>query len=256
MTRTDRPVAGERDLDRLLAAMEPVLDPVRYAFCRRPDSILPPGTTALGIFRESEGVTLIIEAAIAMRLGYPADFLARRIVLTVHSDLGAVGFLARVCAALAAAEIPSNAVSAAYHDHLFVPEHDADRALAILRQLQTASAGGRLREVLYSVTIHVDAPIADEWLSWMRAVHVPEVLRIGSFLDCTITRQQAPAPADERVTYVLDYRVASMDILDTYRTEHAAALQQVHTDRYAGGFEASRSVRTVDAFLSRAPGGA
>jgi hypothetical protein len=47
-----------------------------------------------------------------------------------------------------------------------------------------------------------------------------------------------------------------MDILDTYRTEHAAALQQVHTDRYAGGFEASRSVRTVDAFLSRAPGGA
>ncbi len=182
MTTPDHPLTGERDLDRLLATMEPVLDPARYAFCRRPDTLLPPGTTPLGIFRETEGVTLIIDAAVAARLGYPADFLARRIILTIHSDLGAVGFLARVSAALAAAGIPSNAVSAAYHDHLFVPEAEAERALAILKHLQHVTAEGGVAEVLYSITVHVDESCADEWLSWMRAVHVPQVLREGGFL--------------------------------------------------------------------------
>jgi hypothetical protein len=256
MTSREHPLAGERDLDRLLAAMEPVLDPVRYAFCRRPDSILPTGTTALGIFRESEGVTLIIEAAVAARLGYPADFLARHIVLTIHSDLGAVGFLARVSAALAAAGIPSNAVSAAYHDHLFVPERDADVALAILRHLQRTTAEGRLTEVLYSVTVHVDATVAEEWLAWMRAVHVPEVLRVGGFLGCAITREIAPAPDSNRVTFVLDYQVPSLETLNAYRAQHATALQQAHADRYAGHFEADRSVRTVLAFPSPGPDGA
>ncbi len=256
MTTPDHPLAGERDLDRLLATMEPVLDPTRYAFCRRPDAILPPGTTPLGIFRETEGVTLIIDAAVAARLGYPADFLARRIILTIHSDLGAVGFLARVSAALAAAGIPSNAVSAAYHDHLFVPEREADRALEILKHLQRVTAEGGVAEVLYSVTVQIDASCAEEWLSWMRAVHVPEVLRAGGFLGCTITREIAQGPADGRLTFVLDYLAPSLEALDRYRTRHAAALQKLHADRYAGRFEASRSVRAVLAYPSPGPHGA
>jgi len=256
MSEARHRLTGERDLDRLLAAMEPVLDPARYAFCRRPDSLLPQDSSALGIFREAEGVTLIIETATAERLGYRPDFLARRIVLAIHSDLGAVGFLARVSTALAAAGIPSNVVSAAYHDHLFVPEQDADRALAIPRHLQMVSAGGDLTEVLYSVTVHVDTMIADEWLTWMRAVHVPDVLRVGGFLGCTITREIAPSATTDRVTFVLDYRVPSLATLNAYRTHHSAALQQVHTDRYVGRFDASRSVRTVLAFPSSAPVGA
>lgn len=256
MTEAPHPLVGERDLDRLLATMEPVLDPARYAFCRRPDALLPPGVSALGVFREAEGVTLIIEAATAARLGYPADFLARRIVLTIHSDLGAVGFLARVSAALAAAGIASNAVSAAYHDHLFVPEQDADRAVAILRHLQRMTAGGDLTEVRYSVTVHIDAAIAEEWLSWMRTVHVPEVLRTGGFPGCTITRELTPPPASDRVTFVLDYRVPSLETLTAYQTLHAAGLQKTHADRYAGRFEATRSVRAVLAFASPGPDGA
>jgi hypothetical protein len=253
MTEAQHPLGGERDLDRLLATMNPVLDPVRYAFCRRPDALLPPGTSALGSFRETEGVTLILDAAAAERLGYVADFLARRIVLTIHSDLGAVGFLATVATALAAAGIPSNAVSAAYHDHLFVPEHEADRALHILRHLQQMASEGGVMEIVYSVTVHVDASIADEWLSWMGSVHVPEVLRAGGFLGCMITREIAPLPANERETFVLDYRIASLEALDRYRTSRAPALQQQHSERYAGRFHATRAVRTVLAFPSPGP---
>ncbi|HSB56133.1 MAG TPA: ACT domain-containing protein, partial [Gemmatimonadales bacterium] len=62
--------------------------------------------------------------------------LARRIVLTVHSDLEAVGFMAEISAALARVGSPCNVVSAVFHDHLFVTEERAEAAMAALVRLQ------------------------------------------------------------------------------------------------------------------------
>ncbi len=235
---------GELDLERLLAGMEPALDPVLYAFCRRPDAHLPEGAIALGMFREREAVTLILEAPLAERLGFATDFIARRVVLTVHSDLAAVGLLARVSAALAAAGIAANVVSAVFHDHLFVAEGDGERALAVLQRLQSTARQGD-HPALYSVTVRVDAQIAGEWLEWMRAVHVPDVLRTGAFLDCAIGREVDPPGPGGRVTFVLDYRAASIEALRNYQAGPAPALQRAHAERYAGRFEASRSIRTL-----------
>ena len=245
-------LGGERELDRLLASMNPALDPARYVFCRRPDALLPPGVNALCMFRESEGVTFILEAAIADRLNFVADYAARRIVLTIHSDLGAVGFLARVSTALAEAGIPSNAVSAAYHDHLFVPEEEAERGLAVLRRLQALAAEGGTGDVLYCVTVQVDRDIADEWLAWMRTVHIPAVLRAGGFLGCLIALDVSPPDAGERVRFSLEYRAPSLEALHRYQSGAAPDLQQAHAERYADRFQASRAVRTVLAYPSPA----
>jgi len=57
------------------------------------------------------------------------------ITLTVHSSLEAVGFLAAITGRLAEAGISVNAVSAYYHDHLFVAEHRADEALRLLQSM-------------------------------------------------------------------------------------------------------------------------
>jgi hypothetical protein len=54
----------------------------------------------------------------------------------VHSPLQAIGFLAAVSAALTEAGIPCNAVSAFYHDHIFVPADWASRALEVLSLLE------------------------------------------------------------------------------------------------------------------------
>jgi hypothetical protein len=48
--------------------------------------------------------------------------------------------MAAVSSALAVERISTNPVSAFYHDHLFVPEADATRALTLLETL-TAKAG-------------------------------------------------------------------------------------------------------------------
>jgi hypothetical protein len=125
----------ESSLERLLAGMNPLLHEGEYVFCTvPPDAPLPAGV--VGTFLEAEGKTLILPRADAESLGLTPLFHAAWITLTIHSDLAAVGFMAAISAALGRAQVSCNVVSAAYHDHLFVPYADRDRALDVLRDLQ------------------------------------------------------------------------------------------------------------------------
>lgn len=129
----------ERDLAILLRDMAPLLAPEHYVYCSFPDHRLPEGVDALCLFREVEGLTAIVNKADAQALRLPFTFESRLITLEVHSDLAAVGFLSAVCAALARARISCNAVSAYYHDHLFVPAADAERAMQVLQAMVQGS---------------------------------------------------------------------------------------------------------------------
>jgi hypothetical protein len=65
---------------------------------------------------------------------------SRLITLMVHSSLEAVGFLAVITERLAAAGISVNAISAYYHDHIFVPVDKAFQAMKILHQIMEEAA--------------------------------------------------------------------------------------------------------------------
>ena len=133
-------MSGERDLDRLLAGMRPALRPGGWLFCRVAEPTPAELGAALATFREDEGTTLVLAEEEAARRGLAGEFRSAWIALEIHSDLAAVGFLARVAAALAAAGIPSNAISAFHHDHLFVPYDERERALAVLEALAAQAA--------------------------------------------------------------------------------------------------------------------
>ena len=121
-----------RDTDAMIAGMAPVLDAGVYHFCTGDAALLP---EALASLREDEGLSLILSDAVARAHGMPCDLPMRRITLTVHSALDGVGLTAAVATALAQAGIACNMVAGHYHDHAFVPEADAARALALLRTL-------------------------------------------------------------------------------------------------------------------------
>lgn len=124
------------DLARLLSSMKPALDDREFAFCSlAPEAAGPLLSRAWGTVNEAEGVTLVLEAGEARERGLPVEASWALITLTVHSSLSAVGFLAVVARALAEAGISVNAVSAYYHDHLFVPWVERGRALSILERL-------------------------------------------------------------------------------------------------------------------------
>lgn len=132
----------ETNLQRLLATMEPKLQPGEFVFSTvSPADFNEMQTEIWGWFREPEGITLILEkhAAVAAKIDFA--FPSRMITLTVHSSLEAVGFLALITERLAAAGISVNAISAYYHDHLFVPIARADEALQLLQKIMASAAG-------------------------------------------------------------------------------------------------------------------
>jgi hypothetical protein len=121
---------GERNLDTLLKTMQPQLADGKWVFRTSPNGFDSATLdTAILMFKESEGVTIISPAT-------QADAALSKwamITLSIHSDLEAVGFLAAITTSLAAMDIPVNAVSAFFHDHIFVPYGRRDDALECLR---------------------------------------------------------------------------------------------------------------------------
>ena len=115
-------MSGERDLTRLLAALDPRLHPERYSFTETVDPTLKDGDFA--IVREAEGLTLV-------RPEPSGDWA--RISLGVHSSLDAVGLTAALATRLADIGISANIVAAFYHDHIFVQWDRRDEAMACLR---------------------------------------------------------------------------------------------------------------------------
>ena len=130
---TPKSSLGELDLHRLLQGMKPELDPREWVFCTAtPEQAGGAISEAIGLFREAEGVTVILEKSRAETLGLAYSGVWSLVTMTVHSSLDAVGFLAAMTARLAAVGISVNAVSAYYHDHLFVPVYQRQRAMAEL----------------------------------------------------------------------------------------------------------------------------
>lgn len=127
---------GENNLATLLRNMKPEMHDGVFVFCSIPAAAeIPAALRPVHIFRERVGTTLVVRREEAESADLPYQFASRLITLTVHSSLEAVGFLAAITGRLAEAGISVNAVSAYYHDHLFVPDHRADEALQLLQSM-------------------------------------------------------------------------------------------------------------------------
>ena len=125
---------GDTSLSQLLAAIDPALDPIEYAFASCPDGDPIPGDV-IAWFREREGITCVLPRASAARQYAEVFYPCRRIELRVASSLDAIGLLAAVTKQLAEAGVSVNAFSALHHDHLFVPSELADVAMLCLREM-------------------------------------------------------------------------------------------------------------------------
>jgi len=128
-------MTGEINLDTLIREMKPECNAGEYVFCTLDSNDSINKMNPVGSFREKEGVTVILPKEQADQLSLPYSFVSAWITLTVHSSLEAVGLTAAVSQSLAKAGISCNIIAAYYHDHLFVPVHEAERALMILKNI-------------------------------------------------------------------------------------------------------------------------
>jgi uncharacterized protein len=131
---------GETSLQSLLATLRVTLHPTVYVFATIPHDREPlpvPLSEVLMLFREEAGITIIVPLEQAQKYDLQYFYECKRITLDVHSSLEAVGFMAVVASRLAEAALSSNPVSAYYHDHLFVKQEEAEKAVELLQNLAT-----------------------------------------------------------------------------------------------------------------------
>ncbi|MEN2746774.1 ACT domain-containing protein [Sphingomonas sp. T9W2] len=122
----------------MLAGMKPTLKDGRYFFCTTNNKTVLTALSgrSLALFREDEGVALVLAEDDATLHGFDLSVPMSRIVLEVFSALDGVGLTAGVATALADEGIPCNMIAAYHHDNVFVPEPMAGRAVEVLKDVQ------------------------------------------------------------------------------------------------------------------------
>ncbi|KAK9366278.1 COG3602 family protein [Lipomyces kononenkoae] len=130
---------GEENLPTLLATMQPILDPTTYVFITttQPLSALPLSTLQPQLIaQEVEGITIVTTEALAASHGFTeAVFPSKKISLSVHSSLEAIGLIATITNRLRDHRISTNVVSGFYHDHIYVPAGLAEDAIRVLGEI-------------------------------------------------------------------------------------------------------------------------
>ena len=128
-------MTGETNLTTLLKNMTPVLNEGDYVYCTVSSLHSIDTANIIGLFKEEEGITVILKKEVADQLQLEYSYIAAWITLTVHSSLAATGLTAAFSTALAQEGISCNVVAAYYHDHIFVAKEDADKAVVALKKL-------------------------------------------------------------------------------------------------------------------------
>ena len=79
--------------------------------------------------------------------------------------------------------------------------------------------------IIYNVTVGVDRKIEQDWLEWMREIHIPDVMRTNMFLGHKIYKILT-ADTEETVSYAIQYSAASLNEIERYLEEFAPALRE------------------------------
>ena len=128
-------IIGEMNLESLIRNMEPVLNEGSYIFACVADIEKIPRAMTICEVKEKEGVTVVVSKEHAEQLGLPINFIASWITLNIHSSLEAVGLTAAFATALGNNNISCNVIAGYYHDHIFVDQNDADKAMKVLWEM-------------------------------------------------------------------------------------------------------------------------
>lgn len=95
--------------------------------------------------------------------------------------------------------------------------------------------------ITYQVEVTVPNALVDQWVDYMTSQHIADVVNTGLFLTAHLIKVVDPTSPDATV-FRVRYACRSIDDLETYRSEHAPALQAHHTEKFGTAVTAVRSV--------------
>lgn len=89
--------------------------------------------------------------------------------------------------------------------------------------------------IIYNTTYSVAAPVATDWLRWMKTFHLPAVVATGLPQSHRVLRLLTELD-NGGVTYSVQLDFATRADYDAYLSRHADAMQQRIQHRFGGQF--------------------
>jgi (2Fe-2S) ferredoxin len=96
---------------------------------------------------------------------------------------------------------------------------------------------------IYNVTINISSDVHTEWVSWMKDLHMPDVMKTGCFVDCQLVK--VLYVEDEGHTYSAQYKFLEMSDIEQYQKEFAPKLQAEHTEKFKDKYSAFRTLLQI-----------
>ncbi|EKB49510.1 DUF4286 family protein [Cecembia lonarensis] len=95
--------------------------------------------------------------------------------------------------------------------------------------------------LLYNVTVNIEKDTEEEWVIWMKEVHIPDVLATGMFIENKFYKILHDSE-DGSVNYSVQYFTDHMDKILDYQKRFAPKLQQDTKDRFGEKFVVFRTL--------------
>ena len=96
--------------------------------------------------------------------------------------------------------------------------------------------------ILYNVTLNVDDEIKDDWLKWMKEIHLPEVMATGKFISYGMYKIQNHNENDKSNNYSVQYQANSFSEYEEYSEKYAPALKQKTLEKFGDKVIAFRTL--------------
>lgn len=96
---------------------------------------------------------------------------------------------------------------------------------------------------IYNVTVSIDKSIAEEWVKWMKNVHIPLVMATGYFTEYKMCR--VLFVDDEGATFSTQYTFNTMQDIENYQKLEAPRLQAGMIALYDGKYTAFRTLLEI-----------
>lgn len=98
--------------------------------------------------------------------------------------------------------------------------------------------------IVYNVTTNIEATVHEDWLQWMKMVHIPEVMKTEMFSDFRFLKVMSDDESGG-FTYSIQYTCESMTRYEQYASEFAPKLRADSIARYGDKFLAFRTLLEV-----------
>lgn len=98
--------------------------------------------------------------------------------------------------------------------------------------------------IIYNVTVKIQSEVHQEWLKWMKEVHIPDVMKTGKFVEHKFCKVLF-VDQDEGQTYSIQYFCKDMATLESYIDNESKPLQKEHTEKYKDKFVAFRTLLEI-----------